>query len=461
MTKSSRRNSNIALLFTLCLLAACLTACSYSRYPAQQCDDLIDPPPPVARWPRAYTDLPFLVAEPSNNTSAFSAYAHTPEPMSTVGEPIGSGWITYLRPVPVKGQAPKPPTSFRYHSWRDRPLILDTDFGTDTLASIAALQASAHFRLTFHLWLPGDEIDHHTDDNPLSLSEPSHEPRAVAAHPPIRGIILYQWGLSGYRWERALVEELLKEGWAVLSPNGLAWRWPGAVVITPEAPAASKIHTDRGVRPEALPLNKDELTRILSAAGSLAAADLDDAIGQYALATDAALEFVRRNYPQIPTTPLVVVGASFGGLMSPTLIRRLDENPATQVDAAVFIGAGANLLHVMGKDWADSYYSRTRTGRGDTLHLSPTKRDELYQSYLRASTLDPYHSIAAIRGRPMLMLHAAHDQMVPAKLGDLLWERAGRPERWVGPFGHIQMFITFSWHAEDLAKWINDNSKPK
>jgi len=281
---------------------------------------------------------------------------------------------------------------------------------------------------------------------------------------PIRGLILYQWGLSGYRYEKNIVEALLKEHWAVLSPNGLAWRWPGAVVITPEAPPTAMINSDAGNPPSAgnhpPPLTKDELGRILAAAGRLAASEIDDAIGQYALATDAALTFVRRNYPQIPHSPLVVIGCSFGGLMSPTLIRRLDARPDTHVDAAILVGTGANLLEVIGDSWADSYYSRVRTGRGDSLHLPSSQRGPLYESYLRASSLDPFHSIVALRNKPVLMLHAAWDNLVPHECGDVLWERADRPERWVGNFGHIQMFLTFSWRADDLVAWINQRVPP-
>jgi len=53
------------------------------------------------------------------------------------------------------------------------------------------------------------------------------------------------------------------------------------------------------------------------------------------------------------------------------------------------------------------------------------------------------------------MLHASWDSIVPAASGDLLWEQAGRPERWSGAVGHIWMFLTLDGVADDLVAWLD------
>jgi hypothetical protein len=45
--------------------------------------------------------------------------------------------------------------------------------------------------------------------------------------------------------------------------------------------------------------------------------------------------------------------------------------------------------------------------------------------------------------------------------GDLLWERAGRPERWIFSGGHLGLFMTFRWHVSDIAQWIDSKTTPQ
>jgi fermentation-respiration switch protein FrsA (DUF1100 family) len=57
---------------------------------------------------------------------------------------------------------------------------------------------------------------------------------------------------------------------------------------------------------------------------------------------------------------------------------------------------------------------------------------------------------------PMLLIHGTRDLAVPAHLGDLLWERLGRPERWSEEAGHEEIFMRLPQQIERLVGWIEN-----
>lgn len=450
-------------LVKLALVACALSGvggCGYSRHSAlTHTLDSPHTPSPAPVWPRNYTqDLPTLRASlyheytPEAPKAPPTAEGRPPGSLVfgvvDVGEPLGQGWVTYslLTPLdpPPPGGAPALMTtegfssaSISYAAWRERPQVLDTILAKpadrpaeEVRADIGLLTASAPFRMRFYLTRPRS---------------------------PSRGVVLYQWGLSGQRFEESLVKALADDGWTVLAHGGLSWRRPGALTVTPErGSAAARISaaafaTDRPVGSKPVPATAEEQALWAETAARLAAADFDDALGQYALATQAAYEYVRRHHPQLVGERLVLVGSSFGAIMSPTLAALIGE----RLDAAVLIGGGANFLEIAGDEWMDYYYSRVRGYSSINLRVPARLRAQVAGHYLNHSTLDPYHTAVHLRGVPTLMLHASWDRIVPWRTGDVLWERAGRPERWVGAFGHLWMFLTLSRRADDIASWID------
>jgi pimeloyl-ACP methyl ester carboxylesterase len=293
------------------------------------------------------------------------------------------------------------------------------------------LEASAPFRMGFRLFMPLER-----------------EPR---------GLVIHQWGLSGPRYEQTLVDTLRRDGWAVLAYNGMYWRQPGALVLAGDSPDSLGGGPPARKGEKKRPVSEEEIDAAVQAASELAATEFDDAIGQYVLAHEAALEFVRRHVPSIPAHPLVVVGCSFGSLMTPALVTRLGD----QVSACVLVGSGGSFLRISGNDWQDAYYSRIRRGYSGQLHLPATRREAMYASYLARSTLDPLHAAASLRTIPTLMLHARWDMIVQASAGEALWVAAGKPERWSGPFGHLYMFMTLRFQADEIAAWIDAAVKTK
>ncbi|MCX5690235.1 MAG: alpha/beta hydrolase [Planctomycetota bacterium] len=406
------------------LLALALGGCGYSRMGPQRGHDAAanGAAPPRPRWPENYTQLPTLHAELAIDS------AQGKKPWMTVeAGPAGQGWISYRLPAVPEGAdaAAMIPESFHYAAWREAPSALALPSQTSELERILVLEASAPFRMGFKLFMP-------------------YKGEA-------RGLIIHQWGLSGPKYEQTVVDALRHDGWAVLAYNGMYWRQPGALTLAGDSPDALA----NVMQQNAMPMNSDQkeqsLEASVNAAAELAANDFDDAIGQYVLAHEAALEFVRRHVPSIPVRPLVVVGCSFGSLMTPALVTRLGD----QVSACVLVGSGGSFLRVTGTSWQDAYYSRVRRGSAGKISLPALKREEMYESYLDRASLDPLHTAAALREIPTLMLHARWDMIVPASTGDALWERAGRPERWSGPFGHLFMFMNLGNQADDLVEWID------
>jgi fermentation-respiration switch protein FrsA (DUF1100 family) len=85
-------------------------------------------------------------------------------------------------------------------------------------------------------------------------------------------------------------------------------------------------------------------------------------------------------------------------------------------------------------------------------------------AYLAAAPLDGYHTAKVLRDKPVLMLHGALDRAVPAVLGDLLWERLGRPERESMQVGHEMLFLSVAEKLTEISAWLtaaSEGRKPR
>jgi hypothetical protein len=125
--------------------------------------------------------------------------------------------------------------------------------------------------------------------------------------------------------------------------------------------------------------------------------------------------------------------------------------------AAVFVGAGANLLKLsQTSDLTDA--GIRLLWENDTGNAAD--RHRLYDTYLTASHLDPYHTARTMTGKPVLVVQAAFDSTVSAAGGELLWERLERPERWVFTGGHRLLFWRLKDQSVPIADWIDHATAP-
>lgn len=242
---------------------------------------------------------------------------------------------------------------------------------------------------------------------------------------PARGLVVHLTSYGGYEFEKPIIEEMRQRGWAVL--------WVDSSMVKPET-----VHVD--VDPEDLP----------HAAGQIAAI-IDDRVAEGAYAVEAGLDYVKRERPDIPLSPMVVMGYSAGSLAAPAVVALMPD----RFDAAVLVGSGANLF--------DIAQNSALTDGGIKLHWSRSpsreERHRLAELYLSASRLDPYWCAEFLRDKPVLMLHAVLDKIVPAGNGDLLYERLGRPERVNFFLGHELLFFALPRQTAFLADWVDQTLK--
>lgn len=183
--------------------------------------------------------------------------------------------------------------------------------------------------------------------------------------------------------------------------------------------------------------------------GRLIATLFRDKAAEIAYATEGAVLHTLEARPSLRERPRVLVAMSGGAMLSPTVVARAPD----LYDAAVLIAGGSNILDII----LDSNYS----GSIDSLRISwkgrrPTRRevDAWTEQYLRFAPYDPYHTAAAMRDKPVLMLQAAKDKAVPADSGDQLWRRLGRPQRWVYPVGHELIFLFLPTQLDRVSDWL-------
>lgn len=185
-------------------------------------------------------------------------------------------------------------------------------------------------------------------------------------------------------------------------------------------------------------------------AAAQAAALFGDRAAECALAVEAACTHLAHVRHGTPVGRRLALGMSGGGMVLPTVVAREPDAYA----GAVLIGAACDYAAVA----IDSNYTEWI----DAVRLAwaepPTdaQRDRFTEAYRAAAPLDSYHTASHMPEVPVLMIHGENDRAVPAPLGDLLWERLGRPERWSVAAGHEVLFLAYlPTRLDDLLDWID------
>lgn len=248
---------------------------------------------------------------------------------------------------------------------------------------------------------------------------------------PARGYVVWLHSLGGDRYERPVIEAMRRRGWAVIESDFPWMAWSGQLTM---------LRTDRD----------------WSHAGADFAERFDQRLAEWTYAIEAALSYLEKASPDVPTDRVCVAGFSAGAICGPTIAAGLGE----RVRAVALVGGGVDILRISQTN------GLTNAGVGfgaldpvedgfQPRELRREELDELSSKYLEASTLDPYHTAPALAGTPTLMLHAALDQVVPASAGRILYERLGRPERWTFWLGHSLLFWRLPAYAESIASWLD------
>ena len=280
--------------------------------------------------------------------------------------------------------------------------------------------------------------------DPLEISADTSQlfrvyPSADMDHP--RGVAIVFEGLgiqlTSRKWvERRLIDELSRRGWVVLT-GVMAPAPDDAMFIGAGVTIGDQVTTVK--RADLLTMIADHYVESFDARGA-ALAD----------ATRAALTVLERKVPVLAGTPRVMVGVSMGAIMLPTVAARLDPGPS----AAVFVGGGANIAQIA---WESKVGQElVELNVLDKTPLSDEEHAAIAADYLDRSRLDPAVTAPGLVDRPVLVIDASKDTIVPPDTGELLWERLGKPERWTYAFGHMRLMLQLHWIGDDIADWIDD-----
>lgn len=227
-------------------------------------------------------------------------------------------------------------------------------------------------------------------------------PAAQADPAKLRGVAVIMPGLFGLppTIPERLAELLSKDGWLALR------------MLSQPSSFVEKIEFD-------LDPNK------IQECGTLIAQTFGERSAECAYAVQAATAHLEAQTPALVSKPRIIIGISAGAMTLPTVVAREPSRYA----AAVLIGGGCNYWHI---SETSNYTTGTETVRWEWLGGAPAEdvKQHLRQAYLDAASLDSYHTAASLRGKPTLFIHANADQAVPSPLGDVLWKRAGQPDRW-------------------------------
>ena len=267
---------------------------------------------------------------------------------------------------------------------------------------------------------PGfEEIDGTPLDGVIYRLRP--DPRGA---PCQRGIVLALRPLSGATYTRAVINELRDRGWVVIE-SSLGFGVAG-------------VGEDRNAK------NDADLDRFGARLGELT----NERLSEWAYGCEAMIQIVREERPQLDGKPVVVLGFSAGAIGAPTVAARLGD----QVKGVVLIGGGVNIARIAQTSALSDF------GLGVSFNGQKVKGDNLERlsdAYLKAATLDSYHTAECLRHTPALMLQAAEDDIVPVQTGRTLYEQMGRPERWVFAGGHELMFLQLGWFDSQIADWVD------
>ncbi len=252
----------------------------------------------------------------------------------------------------------------------------------------------------------------------LRLLEP---PRGVTP----RGMLVHIAGLGSIQFEEPLLKSLLARGWCVLRVATPRIWWYESL--------AYKLEDGGDVEPTAKRL----------------AASFDDLLAESAYAAEAGLAWLAAERPDLPQSPLAILGCSAGGLMAPAVVARMPD----RYDACVLVGAGANLLKVSQTSDLTDGGIKLVWPDGITNH---SLRNRLYARYLANSVLDPFHTARFLRDKPVLFVHAEFDSTIPADCCFDLYNRLGRPDRITCFVGHRLLFWNLPSHTRRIADWLDE-----
>jgi esterase/lipase len=146
-----------------------------------------------------------------------------------------------------------------------------------------------------------------------------------------------------------------------------------------------------------------------------------------------------------------IIGFSFGGMIG-TIAKALDN----RLDKGIFIVSGGNFLYITWKSVATKVL-RVRYEDEDSCSIERCHRlhenfDDVVKDFTKLEELknlpscfryDPSLFAKMINPENILMINAAFDPFIPRKASKDLWNKMGRPKRYILPSGHLTSHLWF------------------
>lgn len=252
-----------------------------------------------------------------------------------------------------------------------------------------------------------------------------------AKTPSPRGIAVLMPGLLGTppNVVQAMSDALCREGWSVLR----MWAQPSRFT------ESTDVRLDASRDPQDQAAGVEMLLR--------------ERLAECAYAVQAACAHVEASHPEFSKLPRVVIGFSGGALTLPTVVAREPD----RYEAAVMVGGAANAFLLTLK----TNYSFVG---GPQYKFEPAASTEFIDAinlaYVQLASLDAYHTAPMLQGKRLLMIHANADLAVPSPLGELLWERCGRPRRVIRETGHEDLFNRLSRDFPVILEFLRNEPDP-
>jgi hypothetical protein len=179
--------------------------------------------------------------------------------------------------------------------------------------------------------------------------------------------------------------------------------------------------------------------------------DANDHLADKAYAVEAMLRLIAATHPNLALRPRILAGGSAGSIALPTVAARIGHS-----EASILIGAGGNVGRILCESSLEPislYQNRREDGQVYRRRLSDADLRRVGDAIYAHTPLDPLRLASVLRGRPVLLMRAELDRMVPAETNDLLWNQLGRPHRWSLPVNHLVLFGMLQFQSGTILKW--------
>jgi hypothetical protein len=175
---------------------------------------------------------------------------------------------------------------------------------------------------------------------------------------------------------------------------------------------------------------------------------LTDRAAECAYAASAAFEHLEQERPGLAARGRAAIGFSGGAMAMPTVVALEPD----RYRSIVLVGGGCDFFLIAERSNYASWIDGLRVRYSGPVDAA--QRRALDSAYMDAAPLDSYHTARALRGLRTLAIQGSIDRAVPSDLGDLLWERLGRGERWLDAQTHETLFLTLPMRYDAIIDWL-------